>query len=272
MKNPVQVAVNNLVDPSKLYQAFYDPSTEEKFSLLVHLLKLEKNGVVMVFCNTRRNVDRLTRGLRDQKIDAIPVHGGLSQNQRSSALQRFHERDALVLVCTDVAARGLDIKDVSHVYNFDIPSTPSEYIHRIGRTARAGKNGIAISFVCPGDRGEFKQIFRDNPNMERLNVPKLEFIASINFKSNDDRRMSRSQNGGRRGGSGRGRFSGGDRHGGRREGGHGGFGGRSRPQSRHSSHSRPEGRSEGRSESREGRPPSRRFLRGKSAGSRFGRR
>jgi superfamily II DNA/RNA helicase len=233
MINPVRVAVQNQVDPSLLYQAYYEPTSEEKFALLVHLLKLEQKGVVMVFCNTRRNVDRLTDGLSRQGLHAIPVHGGLSQNQRSRAIQAFSEREALTLVCTDVAARGLDIKDVSHVYNFDIPTTPSEYIHRIGRTARAGKNGIAVSFVSPGDRGEFKQILRDNPKLEKLNVPKVEYVQSVNFKSNEDRKMSRS-------GGGRSKFGG---HGGNRSrggfsGGHSG-GGPSRPRHGGGGHSGP---------------------------------
>jgi ATP-dependent RNA helicase DeaD len=256
MKNPVQVAVKNQLGSSQLYQAYYEPSIEEKFSLLVHLLRLEKNGVVMVFCNTRRNVDRLTRGLHDQKIHALAVHGGLSQNQRSNVMQAFHEREATILVCTDVAARGLDIKNVSHVYNFDIPSTPTEYIHRIGRTARAGKNGIAISFVCPGDRSEFKQIVRDNScTIERLNTPKLEFIQSINFKSNDDRRMSMS-NRGRNGG----------RHFNRSRRDHENRHNQNRSRPRHSNHDRRDDRSEKRN------GPSRRFLRGKSKGSSFPRR
>jgi len=262
MKNPVQVAAKNQVDPSQLYQAYYNPPIEEKFSLLVHLLKLEKNGVVMVFCNTRRNVDRLTKGLHEQKINALAIHGGLSQNQRSNAMHAFHEREALILVCTDVAARGLDIKNVSHIYNFDIPSTPTEYIHRIGRTARAGKNGIAISFVCPGDRGEFKQILRDSLcTIEKLNTPKLESIIPIDFKSNDDRRMSNRQ---RCRGGGNGHFG---HRSGRRDIGYGEQGpSRNRP--RHSNHNRDkESRSEGR---RVG--PSRRFSRGKSRGSSFPRR
>jgi len=234
MRNPIQVAVKNQVDPSQLYQAFYDPPIEEKFSLLVHLLKLEKNGVVMVFCNTRRNVDRLERGLHNQGIRALAIHGGLSQNQRSNVMQAFHEREALILVCTDVAARGLDIPNVSHIYNFDIPSTPTEYIHRIGRTARAGKNGIAISFVCPGDRSEFKQILRfSSCSIERLIMPKFEHVASIDFKSNDDRKVSR---GGRGGGS---------RHFGHRAEGSGRFG-QNRGKPRHSSHNRGDSQPEGR--------------------------
>lgn len=198
MINPIRVSVNNQVDPSKLYQVYYDIDSSMKFSLLVHLLKLEKNGVVMVFCNTRRNVDRLTYGLHQQKIHALAIHGGLSQNKRSSTLHSFKERETLILVCTDVAARGLDIKEVSHVYNFDIPATDLEYIHRIGRTARAGKNGIAISFVSSGDHGEFRQISR-SLKIERLNVPKIGNIIPISFSSNADRKANR-QKGRNRGG------------------------------------------------------------------------
>lgn len=218
MKNPVTISVNNQVDPSKLYQVYYDVSSETKFSLLVQLLRLEKNGVVMVFCNTRRNVDKLTHGLYQQRIDAMAIHGGLSQNKRSSTLQSFHERRTLILVCTDVAARGLDIKDVSHVYNFDIPSTADDYIHRIGRTARAGKNGIAISFVSAGDHGEFREISR-SLKIEKLNLPRLDNIIPISFSSNQDRKVNRQRGrgGGSRGFRGqRGRNAGGeDRFGGR---------------------------------------------------------
>ncbi|MBX4212513.1 DEAD/DEAH box helicase [Candidatus Pacearchaeota archaeon] len=212
MKDPEFVAVNNQVDPSKLYQVYYDVTSDIKFSLLVHLLKLEKNGVVMVFCNTRRNVDRLTQALHEQNIHAMAIHGGLSQNRRSSTLQSFHERETLILVCTDVAARGLDIKDVSHVYNFDIPTVDTDYIHRIGRTARAGKEGKAISFVAQGDHTEFRQISRSLP-IEKLNVPKFENVGSVNFGSNEDRKANRARGrgggrsfGGRQGG--RGRFGG----------------------------------------------------------------
>ena len=246
MKNPVRVSVNDQVDPSKLYQKYYPDTAEEKFSLLLHLLKLEKNGVVMVFCNTRRNVDRLAYSLKSNGIHCMAIHGGLSQNRRSDTLHAFHKRDTLVLVCTDIAARGLDIKDVSHVYNFDIPSTSDDYIHRIGRTARAGKEGIAISFVSSGDHTEFRQICREkNISMDKENIPNINIIP-ISFSSNSDRKINRrnssrgggfggsrggqrggrsssgsfrgrNSGGGSRGGEGRsGRFSGGRREGGRR--------------------------------------------------------
>jgi len=172
MKSPVHISVKDQVDPSQLYQKYYDVSQELKFSLLVHLLKLEKNGVVMVFCNTRRNVDHLTHALYQYGIDALAIHGGLSQNRRNDTLDAFHSKEALILVCTDVAARGLDIKDVSHVYNFDLPNSSDDYIHRIGRTARAGKNGIAITFVSSGDHGEFRTICKEKSlNIEKTVVP-----------------------------------------------------------------------------------------------------
>ena len=186
MKNPVHIEAGDKVDPSKLYQIYYDVTYETKLSLLVHLLKQEKNGVVMVFCNTRRNTDKLTRNLGLAGLHAESLHGGHSQNRRSSVLQSFHTRKTLILVCTDVAARGLDIKDVSHIYNYDIPKTGEEYIHRIGRTARAGKNGIAISFVSTGDHSEFRQIVRRvDSNIEKQPLPEFEKLQMPSKSSNE---------------------------------------------------------------------------------------
>src|SRR3989344_4514833 len=116
MRNPVYIDAGDKVDPSKLYQIYYDTSHDTKFSLLAFLLKQEKNGVVMVFCNTRRSTDKLTRNLGLHGLHAESIHGGHSQNRRSSVLQAFHTRNNLILICTDVAARGLDIKGVSQIY------------------------------------------------------------------------------------------------------------------------------------------------------------
>lgn len=226
MDNPIRVSVDDQVDPSKLYQKYYDLPATEKFSLLLYLLKLEKNGVVMVFCNTRRNVDRLSYALHDNGLHCMAIHGGLSQNRRSETLKAFHQKDTLVLICTDVAARGLDIKDVSHVYNFDIPTTPDEYIHRIGRTARAGKNGVAISFVSSGDHTEFRQICKEKAiEIEKENVPNIKIIP-ISFGSNEDRKMAR-RNAGRGGGRGQSRGRNHNREN-RRDGGRSRFGRESR--------------------------------------------
>ncbi|MBS3082068.1 DEAD/DEAH box helicase [Candidatus Pacearchaeota archaeon] len=207
MRNPVYIDAGDKVDPSKLYQIYYDTSHDTKFSLLAFLLKQEKNGVVMVFCNTRRSTDKLTRNLGLHGLHAESIHGGHSQNRRSSVLQAFHTRNNLILICTDVAARGLDIKGVSHIYNYDIPKTGEEYIHRIGRTARAGKNGIAISFVSTGDHSEFRQIIRRvDSNIEKQSIPKFEILKTAsgqdNYRTHNRRDNGGSQNS-RRGQGGR---------------------------------------------------------------------
>src|SRR3989344_942357 len=117
MKNPVNVqSVESMVDPSKLKQVFYDVPSNLKFSLLVHLLEKEHKGSVMVFCNTRRNADFIVKNLERYGFDALAIHGGLNQNKRSMVMGKFHSSKVQILVCTDVASRGLDIKNVSHIY------------------------------------------------------------------------------------------------------------------------------------------------------------
>ncbi|MEK6945549.1 MAG: DEAD/DEAH box helicase [Nanoarchaeota archaeon] len=170
LKNPVYVEVENYVDSSKLKQVYYDVPQNLKFSLLVYLLKKERSGFVMVFCNTRRNTDMVASNLKRYDLHALSIHGGLPQNKRNAIMQSFHSKEALILICTDVAARGLDIKDISHVYNYDSPKTSKDYIHRIGRTARAGKEGIAVSLVSPYDYENFRSVI-NNEEMEIKNEP-----------------------------------------------------------------------------------------------------
>jgi len=159
MNNPVQVAGEQYVDPSKLRQFLYDVPSNAKFSLLVHLLKEDKSqGLVMVFCNTRRTADVVTQNLNRLGINAIAIHGGLTQNRRNTVMENFKDRHSRILVCTDVAARGLDIPNVSHIYNYDTPKTSIDYIHRIGRTARAGKEGEAISIVSERDYENLRKV------------------------------------------------------------------------------------------------------------------
>ncbi|MEK0337605.1 MAG: DEAD/DEAH box helicase, partial [Nitrosopumilus sp.] len=133
-KNPVEISVKSYVDASKLTQVYYDVPDNKKFSLLVHLLRQEESNFVLVFCSTRRNVEFVTDNLIRTGIKAKAIHGGLVQKKRLRVLEEFKQKGTGVLVCTDVAARGLDIKDVSHVYNYDIPNDTKDYIHRIGRT------------------------------------------------------------------------------------------------------------------------------------------
>ena len=176
-QNPVEVSVESYLDASKLKQIYYDVEDNKKFSLLAHLLKKENSELVMVFCSTRRNADFVANNLKIIGINANAIHGGLEQKKRARILQEFQEKGVGVLVCTDVAARGLDIKGVSHVYNYDIPKTSSEYIHRIGRTARAGKEGIAISILSSRDYENFRNVIRDSSlKLTQEELPKFEEI------------------------------------------------------------------------------------------------
>ncbi|MFH1506699.1 MAG: DEAD/DEAH box helicase [archaeon] len=161
MHNPVIAAGQRLVDPSKLKQVYYNVSTNMKLSLLAHLLQHEKSGLCMVFCNTRRTTDFVVKNLKANSIRAIAIHGGFTQNKRSNNMDMFNDGKIQVLVCTDVAARGLDIDNVSHVYNYEIPKSPKDYIHRIGRTARAGEEGKAINLICERDYENFGRVHHE---------------------------------------------------------------------------------------------------------------
>lgn len=190
MRDPVEVAVESYVDASKLEQIFYDVPKQQKFSLFVHLLKQEHSGLVMVFCNTRHNTDFVALNLKKVGIEAEAIHGGLTQARRNHILKAFHSSHVYVLVCTDVAARGLDIPHVSHVYNYDLPPNSKEYIHRIGRTARAGKEGKAVSVVSERDYDNFRKILKD-PSLiiKQQDLPTFEGVRLV---IQQDRRGERS--------------------------------------------------------------------------------
>lgn len=186
MKNPIYVSADKLVDPKKLKQVYYDIPKNLKLSLLLHLLEHEKSGLVMVFCNSRKTTDIIVKNLRANKIDAVAIHGGFSQNMRTKTINLFNKGKVWVLVCTDVAARGLHIDNVSHIYNYDIPRDPNDYIHRIGRTARAGEDGKVINLLCNYDYENFSRLlaeYRSSFSIEKVKAPylkKVEFIEMFN--------------------------------------------------------------------------------------------
>lgn len=183
--HPKEAFAVNLVDPSKLKQVYYNVQRSLKMSLLVHFLEQENSGLMMVFCNTRKNVDFVCKNLRANKIDAIAIHGGLSQNKRTKTIRLFNNAKVQVLVCTDVAARGLHIKNVLRVYNYDIPKDSKDYIHRIGRTARAGESGQAINLLCDYDYDNFSRILTDYRefNIEKAERPYLERINLVGIEN-----------------------------------------------------------------------------------------
>jgi len=142
----------------KVTQALHFIAKAEKPSLLIELLGKHKDELALVFGRTKHGSDKLAKKLESAGFDVAAIHGNKSQGQRDRALKAFRDGKVKVLVATDVAARGLDIPDVKHVYNFDLPNVPENYIHRIGRTARAGKDGAAIAFCAPDEMGELKDI------------------------------------------------------------------------------------------------------------------
>ena len=159
LKDPLMIKTQEFVDQSKLRQVYYDiDDRRDKFSLLVHLLKNSTPGLAIVFCATRRESDLVARNLRRQRVNATAIHGGMTQNGRQRSLDALKRQKTDVLVATDVAARGLDIKNVTHVYNYDVPNTAKEYVHRIGRTARAGEDGDAVTMLTDMDHDNFRRV------------------------------------------------------------------------------------------------------------------
>ena len=195
-KNPAKISVRPHVDPSKLKQIYYDVQDNKKFSLLVSLLKKESSDLVMVFCNSRRNVDFITNNLIGNGIHAKSIHGGIEQKKRIRVLEEFHKKGLGVLVCTDVAARGLDIKGVSYVYNYDVPSESKDYIHRIGRTARAGKEGKAIIILASRDYEKFGNLMQTKKiHITSEKLPQLEFVRIRMDSGRNNNRFNRDSRG-----------------------------------------------------------------------------
>jgi len=132
----------------------------EKAALLAMVLRSESVERALVFSRTKHGADKIVRQLEAAGIASGAIHGNKSQAQRERAIAAFKSGDMRVLIATDIAARGIDIPGVSHVVNFDLPDVPEQYVHRIGRTARAGADGIAIAFCSPDERGNLRDIER----------------------------------------------------------------------------------------------------------------
>lgn len=139
---PISSAADNVV------QKVYFVEKEDKRKLLYHLINNESLENLLVFTRTKHGADKVVEALLKQNIEAAAIHGDKSQNIRQNVLERFKKHEISVLVATDVAARGIDIENLPHVVNFDLPNIPETYVHRIGRTGRAGNSGIAISFCA----------------------------------------------------------------------------------------------------------------------------
>ncbi|TDL86275.1 DEAD/DEAH box helicase, partial [Meridianimarinicoccus aquatilis] len=159
LTDPVRVAVNPPGKAAdKIDQSVHFVTKEGKSELLINLMGKHKQERALVFVRTKHGADRLARQLERNGFDVAAIHGNRSQGQRERAIVSFREGRIKVLVATDVAARGIDIPDVRHVYNYDLPNVPDNYVHRIGRTARAGADGAAVAFCAPDEMGELRDI------------------------------------------------------------------------------------------------------------------
>jgi ATP-dependent RNA helicase RhlE len=175
-RDPVRVEVGPISTPVEtVRQGLYTVDPSAKLSLLTKILNETNFQSALVFLRTKHRTDRVAKTLHKQGFQAQAIHGDRSQNQRQRALDGFRSGQYNVLVATDIAARGLDVKGISHVINFDIPNNPDEYIHRIGRTARANTEGDAITFVSPGEHMELR-------NIEAAlgkNIPRVEWEGAV---------------------------------------------------------------------------------------------
>jgi ATP-dependent RNA helicase RhlE len=194
MKNPKLVEVGPRGQAASMVeQTAYPVAQESKTALLLDLLERERFERVLVFTRTRRGAERLSHILSARDHSVNRIHADRSQSQRESALRGFRDGKTRVLVATDIAARGLDVDLVSHVINYDVPSAPEDYIHRIGRTGRAGNQGRAITIVTPVDELSMRAI-------ERLTGQPVKRVLLPGFGgTNHDTHVSRTASAARRG-------------------------------------------------------------------------
>ncbi|RJQ39187.1 MAG: DEAD/DEAH box helicase [Nitrospiraceae bacterium] len=178
LNNPqvISVSRDELTVP-QIEQVFYEVREHNKLEGLCRVIDTSDINLAIVFCRTKRGVDELVAGLEARGYEAEGLHGDLTQTQRNRVMKKFREGQIEILVATDVAARGLDIENVSHVINYDIPQDPESYVHRIGRTGRAGKSGIAISFVIPKEYRLLRLIEKMiNTRIQRRQLPTFEDV------------------------------------------------------------------------------------------------
>ncbi|WP_053228339.1 DEAD/DEAH box helicase [Spirochaeta cellobiosiphila] len=161
LTNPVTVEVTKGNTPADMVEqkALY-VDQKQKSSLLVHLMNKDNWYQVLVFVRTKHGADRLAKQLQQQNIPSAAIHGDKRQGARTRALEQFKKGDLQALIATDVAARGIHMNELGYVVNYDLPQVPEDYVHRVGRTGRAGKKGIAISFVTPDEKRQLQRIER----------------------------------------------------------------------------------------------------------------
>jgi len=160
MKEPVHVKLERREATMNIEEYCYSINGKDRFEGIRRIVDLNPEFYGIVFCNTKADVDMVTHKLLNSNYKAAALHGDISQPQREKILMQLRKKNITILVATDVAARGIDVDDLTHVVNFSLPQSPESYTHRIGRTGRAGKKGIAISFVIPSEKRKLQFIER----------------------------------------------------------------------------------------------------------------
>lgn len=184
MKKPEEVKVKNKEMAVKnIDQFFVEVQEKQKFDTLTNLLDIHAPTLAIIFGRTKKRVDEVTEGLQARGFRSEGIHGDLTQGKRTSVLNKFKNSRIEILVATDVAARGLDISGVSHVYNLDVPQDPESYVHRIGRTGRAGKGGEAVTFITP----------REMPHLHLIEKVTKAKINRLTPPSGDEARRGQQQ-------------------------------------------------------------------------------
>ena len=210
LQQPATINLQRQAAPAVgITQAVYPVAQELKSALLVALLRRGDIREALAFTRTKHRADRLAKSLVREGLKAERIHGNRSQAQRTAALAGFKEGRYQVLVATDIAARGIDVEALGHVVNFDVPTTPEDYIHRVGRTARAEMTGDAFTFVSPAEEADLRNIervvgrrlprvmvpdfdYQARP-AERFEVPLSERIAAIRVRKSEERARARAK-------------------------------------------------------------------------------
>ena len=195
LNNPERIAIGSLSTPiEKIKQETFQITQDKKYHELINQL-VERSGSILVFVKTKHGADKIVKRLKYDGHSADAIHGNLRQSKRDRVINNFRNGKIRILIATDVAARGLDIPLIKHVINYDLPQVPEDYIHRVGRTGRAGKEGSSLTFITPSDRSMWNSISRlidpnfiapknnKNKNFKRNKKNRASFKKNRNFKN-----------------------------------------------------------------------------------------
>ena len=184
MRDPLKIAINvkDIIAP-KIKQVFYEVLERDKTEVLRRLLDVESPELTLIFCHTKREVDDVAARLQKLGYNAGALHGDFTQSHREDIMGKFREGKIDILVATDVAGRGIDVENISHVINYSIPQNPEGYIHRIGRTGRAGRAGIAVTFVTPREYRQLQLIEKvAKTKLSRREIPSASEVKKARQK------------------------------------------------------------------------------------------